>query len=312
MNDIASGHILLTNGLRQLIATIRAARQRLLVSEAARIAGTTTDDEAVHDFRVALRRSRTLLRVARILWSSKQIVRIERELRYYARTTGTLRDDEVLRNTLVSLPPPETTADEVNAWLAKRAARGRGKHYVILRIVRDGPSRKEAASEKGKRIRPLDTVLDKLDRLLDKPTKACAVHELAQVSIETALRDVRRGAQSDAHDARAMHSLRIREKRLRYTVELFANELGEEGRRLLTHATRMQRRLGELHDFDEAMATVSRARGLKKATQRAIVEALRIARATSAVKVAPHLIEARELELPLVLSCNESLPKSST
>ena len=313
MNDIASGQRLLAHALRQLIAVVRETRERVVVSETARMTGTVAnDDEALHDFRVALRRTRTLLRVAQILWSSKQILRIERELRYFARATGTLRDDEVLRSTLASVQTSEAAMDEVRSWLAKRAQRGQAKHRVILRIVREGPTRRDAASEKGKRIRPLGVVLDKLERLLDKPTKTCSSSELAEVSVENAVNEVRRRARSGVHDAAAMHSLRIREKRLRYTVELFADELGEEGRRLVTHATRMQRRLGDLHDFDEAMTTVMRARGLTKTTRQALDDVLRVARATCAAKVEPHLIEARELDSRFVLSCNEALPKSST
>lgn len=312
MNDVVSGRELLADALKRLIVVIRVTRQRVLGSEAARLAGTAIDDDALHDFRVALRRSRTFLRVAKLLWSTKQIERIERELRYYARTTGTLRDDEVLRSTLASLPNGEAATDEVNAWLAVRTRARRSKCRSILRVVREGPSWEKAMMEKGKPVRPLDDVLDKLERLLAKPTKSCSTDELAYVGVRNALRDVRRAAQAEVDDARSMHSLRIREKRLRYTAELFAHELGEEGQRLVTHATRMQRRLGELHDFDEAIATVTRARGLEKATQRALTDALRVARATCAAKVAPHLIEARELGAALVLSRIESLPNSST
>ena len=313
MNDVASGQILLVNALRGLIVVIRETRQRVLVSEASGVSETATDDDAVHDFRVALRRCRTMLRAARILWSSKQVRRIERELGYFASTTGTLRDDEVLRNTLASLSPAAVTLGAEHVWLEKRARAANSKRRNILRIVGVGPTRAEAASAKGKPIRALNIVLEKLDQLLDtEPTTACSAEELALVCVEKVLRDIRSAAQGEVHDVAAMHSLRIREKRLRYTAELFANELGEEGRRLVMHATRMQRRLGELHDFDDAITTVARARGLPKETQRAILSTLRVERAACAAKVEPHLIEARALDAPLVLSRNESPPHSAT
>lgn len=315
MSDVALGHVHLANALRRYIATIRESQQRVIVSELARIAGTTTDDEALHDFRVALRRCRTLLRVAQILWSSKQIHRIERELRYFGRTTGTLRDDDVFRATLTALPASDVPMDEVLAWLANRTRPGRSKRRAIVRILQEGPARREAKDarkETGKMIRPLQVVLAKLERLLDKePARTCSVAELASVGIAKAVSDVQRAARAELHDALAMHSLRIREKRLRYTAELFPQELGEEGRRLITQATRMQRRLGELHDVDEAIATVGRARGLAKMSQRLLLDVLRVARARCAAKVEPHLLEARTLDVPVALSCNESPSKTT-
>jgi CHAD domain-containing protein len=306
MNAIASGNVLLVNAIRRLVGTIRETRQRVLSSDAPRVAETATDDEAVHDFRVALRRCRTMLRVARNIWSTKRITRIEQELRYFARATGALRDDEVLRNILHSLPPSAAPTDDVRDWLDRRARSGRTSRRSTLRIVRECPPRK-ATTEDGKPIRSLDVVLDKLELLIDMdPTCTWLAEELATASVEKAIRAVCRAARAEVHDEPAMHTLRIREKRLRYTAELFANELGEHGRRLVTHATRMQRRLGDLHDFDETIATVARARGLSKATQRSVIATLRVARATCAAKVAPLLIEAGELAAPLVLSPNES------
>jgi CHAD domain-containing protein len=317
MNDVTSGYVLLANALRPLIDTIRETRQRVLSSGASgasgvsRVAEAPTDDEAVHDFRVALRRCRTMLRVARSLWSTKQITRIEDELRYFARTTGTLRDDEVLRSILGSLLPAAGPNDEVREWLDRRARVGRTKRRTILRIVRKGPPL-DAMTDEGKPVRPLDVVLDKLERLMElESAVTLSADELAHASVEKAVRAVRRAARGEVHDVRAMHVLRIREKRLRYTAELFANELGEQGRRLVTHATRMQRRLGDLHDFDEAIATVARARGLSKDTQHSVIATLRVGRAASAAKVEPQLIEARQLVTSLVLSSNESPPDAA-
>ncbi len=312
MNDVTAGHVLLANSLRHLIGVIRETRQRVLASSGLPVTETTADDEAVHDFRVALRRCRTTLRVARTIWSTKRIERIECELGYFARMTGKLRDDEVLRSILGSLPPSVAPPDEVRAWLDQRARSSRTVRRKIIRIVREGPSLRESAEQKGKPLRPLDVVLDKLERLIEtEPMTVCSAEELASVSVDKVIQEVRRAAGADSQDEPAMHTLRIREKRLRYTAELFANELGDHGRRLVTHATRLQRRLGDLHDFDETIATITRARGLSKDTQRAIIATLRVARAACATKVEPHLIEARGLTAPLVLSSNESPPDPS-
>jgi CHAD domain-containing protein len=313
MNDVASGNVLLANEIRRVIGAIRETRQRVLIAEAIPIDGAPmdaapADAEAVHDFRVALRRGRTLLRIGRIVWSSKQMTRFEDELGYYARMTGTLRDDEVLRALLASLPTAETTRDEIDQWLAQRAQRDNTKRKSILRIVRGGPSRREVKSKRGKTIRPLLVVLDRLDRVLNtEPTALWSVSELAMNAVGKSVQKVRLASAAEVHMSPQMHALRIREKRLRYMVEPFADVLGEQGARLAAHATRMQRRLGDLHDVDEAIATILQARGLQLATKRAILDALEQARIACAAKVEPQLLEARALELPVVSERNESL-----
>ena len=226
--------------------------------------------------------------------------------------TGKLRDDEVLRGILASLPETTAPPEEMRAWLDQRKRSSRPVHRKIMRIVRNGPSFRDTVDKKGKPIRPLDVVLDKLERLIEsEPSTAWSAEELATVSVEKVVRGVRAAAQNSIHDEPAMHTLRIREKRLRYTAELFANELGQHGERLVTHATRVQRRLGDLHDVDEAIGTVERARGLSAETQQAIIATLRVAREACATKAEPHVIEARVLVAPLVLSSNESPPDAS-
>lgn len=312
MNDVASGPVLLANEVRRLMGVIVETRRRVLGAVEAKSETAPPDTEAVHDFRVALRRCRTMLRVGRILWSTKQTRRLEEDLKYYAQTTGTLRDDEVLRDLLVSLPVTDGDRLAIDAWLAKRARAGKAKQRSIMRILKDGPSRRGVQSERGKSIRPLPIVLDKLERLTSmEPKSPWTALELAIAAVRKALDDVRRAAGADVHMTVEMHALRIREKRLRYTVELFANVLGEESGRVIAHATRMQKRLGELHDVDEAMATIKRARGLEKPTKQAFLAALGTARAACGAKVEPHLAEARALDLPVALSCNESRGNAS-
>ncbi len=312
MNDVDSAHALLADACRQQITSIREAQRRVLDSVASTGVGPG-DKEAVHDFRVAVRRCRTMLRWARLVWKTKRLSRIDKELGYFARTTGTLRDDEVLHDTLTSIPAFESAADEVNSWLRMRTRTGKTRRRKVARVVQDGPSLRESVSLSDKPIRDLAIVLDKLDRVLDtEPTTSWTTQALAVRAMEKSLRAVRRAASAQGDDTEAMHTLRIREKRLRYSAELFANELGKEGSRLVSHATRMQRRLGELHDLDEAIATISRARGLSLVTRGSILADLRAARIACAAKVEPLLNEARGLGAQIVLSCNESLPNSAT
>ncbi|MDC0741199.1 CHAD domain-containing protein [Polyangium mundeleinium] len=299
MNTPNHAHQLVATALHALVADARAARERVLAVSTSAIQGApdgASDEAALHDFRVALRRMRTLLRVARELWRRKRLARLEGEIRYYAQATGALRDEEVLRETLAALDLPPEAHAEVGGWLVRRAHATRKEHTEVTRLLRDGPPARTPTLPGGKRIRRLERSFHALAARLngDTPRLVPAV-ELGHEVLDRAARDVVTWAQRDVGDVEAMHELRIRYKRLRYTAELFAVPLGVTATRLAKHATRMQRHLGELHDIDQAIVTLSRARSLGTATKDAVLAALRASRVACASKVELHLVEARNL-----------------
>ncbi|TKC97054.1 CHAD domain-containing protein [Polyangium fumosum] len=300
MNTPNHAHELVASALHALVADARAARERVLAVAASALfqgaPGGASDEAALHDFRVALRRMRTILRVARDLWRRKRLARIEGEIRYHAQATGALRDDEVLRETLTALDLPQEARAEVGAWLVRRARATRKEHAEVTRLLRDGPPAHAPTLPNGKRIRPLERSFHALAARLDGDTpRIVPAVELGHEVLDRAARDVATWAQRDVGDVDAMHELRIRYKRLRYTAELFAAPLGVTATRLAKHATRMQRHLGELHDIDQAMITLGRARSLGAATKGAVLAALRASRVACASKVELHLVEARNL-----------------
>ncbi|MDI1478640.1 CHAD domain-containing protein [Polyangium sp. y55x31] len=299
MNEPSHAHEVLAVALHALIADARAARARVLAVSASALAqtpGGPTDEEALHDFRVALRRMRTILRVAREVWRRKRLARIEGEIRYHAQATGMLRDEEVLRETLAALDLPPETRAEVDAWLNRRDRTVRKEHADVTRLLRDGPPRRAPTLPNGKHIRPLERSFHALAARLDGDTpRLVSTVDLGHAVLDHAARDVVTWAMRDVGDTEAMHELRIRYKRLRYTAELFAEHLGATATRFAKHATRMQRHLGELHDIDHAIVTLSRARGLDAASKGAVLAALHAARVRCASKVEPHLVEARSL-----------------
>ncbi|MDC3960178.1 CHAD domain-containing protein [Polyangium jinanense] len=299
MNTHNFAHELVAAALHALMTDARAARERVLVVSSSALVDTPggpTDEEALHDFRVALRRMRTILRVARELWRRKRLARIEGEIRYHAQATGDLRDEEVLRETLAALDLPEEAHDELGGWLVRRDLAVRKEHAEVTRLLRDGPPHRAPTLPGGKRIRPLERSFQALAARLygDTPRRMSAV-DLGHQVLDHAARDVVTWAMRDVGDVEAMHELRIRYKRLRYTADLFAAPLGAKAMHFAKHATRMQRHLGELHDIDQAILTLSRARGLGATTKDAVLAALRASRVTRASKVEPHLVEARHL-----------------
>jgi CHAD domain-containing protein len=93
-----------------------------------------------------------------------------------------------------------------------------------------------------------------------------------------------------------MHALRIAFKRLRYTAELLGPALGEGGPVVAKSAARMQKRLGDLHDIDEALLRVARARGIPEPVAVALRRALLRARREVVARVRKDLGE----ELPRI------------
>ena len=63
-----------------------------------------------------------------------------------------------------------------------------------------------------------------------------------------------------AHDpqrSNELHDLRIASKRLRYTLEIFADVLPEESASVIEEVTQIQEELGALHDSDVMIALLS-------------------------------------------------------
>ncbi|WP_437327246.1 CHAD domain-containing protein [Sorangium sp. So ce381] len=270
------------------------------------------DAEAVHDFRVSLRRLRTLLKPARRIYGRRRLRPVAEGLREFARATGALRDEEVLRETLTALDLDEAARAAVAGWVAQRARREREARAHIVELLRqdrpddtgapqaDAPAEGETgatqadAPVEGERLR-LEPHLARLERRISRrKARKRGAEALARRAIGDALDDVRALAASDPGDGAAMHALRIRFKRLRYSAETFSPLFGERAERTAKSASRMQRRLGQLHDADEALAQMTTAEALAPDARAAVLEALAAERARLAHKAIEEL--ARELD----------------
>jgi CHAD domain-containing protein len=285
--------------LLSLIENIHVTSRRVVASARRGTSSAMEDDEAVHDFRVALRRLRTLLRPARRVYGKKQLRSIAEDLRTFAQTTGALRDEEVLRETLTSLELPGEIRAAVDAWITRRVRQERTLRARIVDVLRDGrdraprrrpsrpPGEAEPAPDATPRLEPCLARLEK--RISRRKAKRCGAEELGRQTIEDALGDVRAFATCEPSDGPALHALRIRFKRLRYSAETFAPVLGERAHHIAKSASRMQRRLGQLHDVDEAIVRIGRARSLSRAQRTAVLEALGAERARLTEKVKEEL-----------------------
>jgi CHAD domain-containing protein len=261
-----------------MIALVRETAGRVAASGGP--AGAS-DPEAIHDFRVALRRLRTALRPARAIFGKRRLREIGGELRRFAQASGALRDEEVLRETLTALAVSPRARAELDVWLVQRARqeRTRRRQMVVL-LAHPLPG-----------APTLDDALVHLERRLGRRRhEEIGARALAEGAIAAASAAVAaRAAEVSAADVAGMHELRILFKRLRYTAELFEPLLGERAAAIAKRAARMQKRLGELHDLDEALLRISRARTLSEPASAAVRRALLKARARSAERATRDL-----------------------
>lgn len=223
--------------LRELDHALALAVPRVLQS---------SDDEAIHDLRVAIRKLRTMLKMARPLYGRWHCDVVRKAFAEVMSATGDLRDEEVLEETLADV----STSPSFTTWLGARAARERKlRRNVTLRI------------ERGE----LDRARLLLKALLVFPLEPKRDVELARFSrrtVERARRAVEKGRDVPVSDVVGLHDLRIAYKELRYSIELLAEALPLDARAMLEPATVFQKRLGEIHDVDVALDTVQKARNL--------------------------------------------------
>ncbi|MBK8253577.1 MAG: CHAD domain-containing protein [Polyangiaceae bacterium] len=309
---------------------VREAAQRVIVATSQlTIAPEGSDAEAVHDYRVALRRLRTLLVAAMPLFKANIVATVRADLRRAAHIAGRVRDEEVLCETLAAISPPPSIRDHIGTWLTHRAQKlakhrlrvhdsivGSALHSALAPeqtvLNPDGVPGPAGVSHDVYTFAPLDELLHRVQTLpLKKRAKAISTRALAFSALRNGARKtLQLAAQPDADTPTARHRLRIAWKRVRYTAELFTaiSPTGGgslAGKTLIKVAARMQKRLGELHDLDEAIRVIEGARRLSVADKMITVRHLRIQREGLSRMIRTELLEALSALVPW---CDEPAP----
>ena len=178
--------------------------------------------DSVHQMRVTTRKLRSLLRDSQDSFGSTDSEWLQAELRELAAVLGVARDAEVLAERY-QRQLDELAPELVRGPIRERLVKGAHRRYQT------GLRRSLVAMRSERYFRLLDT----LDSLVAEVVTAPAGEEPAPVTIDTAYKKVRKAAkaaaeaeQADApaddggeHDAdEALHRIRKRAKRLRYTA----------------------------------------------------------------------------------------------
>jgi len=193
-------------------AAIRLARRHLdAASEAVERLAEAADPDALHDFRVALRRLRSVLRAYRS-GLGKLPKKLRRELKRVARATGVGRDAEVFLEWLSSrssFPVSERAARE---WLQRRHEQVRDTAYRQLRS--DIPAE-------------FTMLAKRLHQTLAANRNAASYGEVTATRLHAQIVEFAAdlaGINSVA-DAELIHAARIHAKRLRYLIEPLSRRL---------------------------------------------------------------------------------------
>lgn len=218
-----------------LVADAAAQRERLSQPD---------DPEALHDFRVAIRRLRSWLRAQGDALGDSAPKRAQKWLRRLARATNHSRDAEVLAAWLEGERTKLTSRQRVGAvWLLNRLAQEKSAAdaEVMAEVARDFERAREL-----------------LEKRLPQYLLRMHVHDGAQVASFAGAMAVKLRAQLAAlrrrleavrapHDIEAAHRARIVGKRLRYLLEPIVPHV-IEGRATLDRLKALQDALGDLHD----------------------------------------------------------------
>jgi CHAD domain-containing protein len=201
------------------------------------------DDDSVHRMRVAVRRTRSLLRTHRRLLDRAGVAPLEAELKWLADALGEVRDLEVLsarfHQQLTELPGVHQSP----AWLAGMAATERRTRDQLRETLLTS--------------RYFD-LLDAVDAFLAAPpmnarARRSARDETPKMVVKAWRKMVRHYAKAerlpagDERDA-ALHRTRKATKRARYTAEAAVAALGSPAGKLAQRAEKLQGILGAHHD----------------------------------------------------------------
>ncbi len=203
------------------------------------------DSEFLHDFRVAIRRTRSGLSLVAKVLPDAMVERFKRDFGLLGGLTGPTRDlDVYLLNRddyLARLPP--ALQPGLNRFFAELAGRRQIEQKKLVRVLRAKKSKAILAAWQG--------ALHNQDRQ-PAPLAGMPVGELAgRIIVKRFKRVLRDGKALDTATPDAeVHRLRIQCKKLRYAIEFFSSLYSkDEIQKLVRHLKKLQDILGSFNDL---------------------------------------------------------------
>ena len=215
------------------------------------VAAEGVEPEGVHQMRVAIRRIRSALRTSRDHLKPKTYSHLQNELRWLGQRLGAVRELDVL-----------------GGWLEQAQLAPDDKAMLIywqsdINRLREQAHRSIAALLSGDRVMELEaTLLQSLDKdkLLKKNSAAQPPAKIARKVIAKTVRKTARDSLKLREDCapEALHELRIRYKRLRYTLDFLLPVSALDHRQLTKTCKKVQKILGEHQDLHDRAERIRR------------------------------------------------------
>jgi CHAD domain-containing protein len=256
--------VALTPGQPACAAVVAVLRAQLAVIEA-NLPGSLEDidTEFLHDFRVAVRRSRAIQRECRDVFAPDGLAHFRGEFRWLQAVTGDARDMDVYLlgfEELRGMVTPALAAD-LEPLLGVLRGRHRSAHLAMRRALR--------SARAGEALEGWRSFLVALEAGEGGPAADAPITDVAGGRIRTVYRRmVRMGRAIDASSpAEDYHELRKKGKELRYLLELFGTPLypAEVVKPLIKTLKALQDVLGRHQDREVQAATL---RGLESEVAR--------------------------------------------
>jgi CHAD domain-containing protein len=217
-----------------------------------------SDIEGVHAMRVATRRLRSALRDFLPLMKKRPLRRVRRNLKEIADSLGAVRDQDVAILALEHLQAAaeiDQTDEQIKEGIEKlleerRALRERVQIDLIQVLDADVLAKLQAN---------FIAALDKAVRR-NKRTRIVSFSEAGREAVADSLQELCDLGVSvyEPFNVEKLHEMRISAKRLRYAVELFTACWGERITPFAAQIAEMQSFLGEVHDCDVWLESLSK------------------------------------------------------
>lgn len=227
---------------KQLMETMEVNLQGLLED---------IDSEFLHDFRVAIRRARSLLGQFKKSFSHEEITRLQKELKWLGTITGPVRDLDVylLRK------------KEFRSILPRALQRGLDEFFVDLQKSRD---EKLVTMKKGLTSKRYQDFMEQWRQFLNQFNSEKGMHGISEQSclpqarkkISKCLKKIiKDGSSIDSSSSdEQLHRLRIQGKKLRYLIEFFRSFFDEEEIEYFRkQLKKLQDMLGDFNDISVEM-----------------------------------------------------------
>jgi CHAD domain-containing protein len=192
-------------------------------------AAKNPDSDAVHDVRVAIRRTRECLKVFAPAFPSRGARSIDKKLSKVLEAAGELRNLDIAVELL--------------------KASGLPKSGELIREI--GKDRLSRAADFSEALEKLDVVEKWKSKLASKEKDFPSPADVAQETLPGLAAEFFEAGQSAADpsaDPKTLHKFRIRSKKFRYALELFAPQYGPTLETRMEVLRNIQTRLGNIND----------------------------------------------------------------